>query len=73
MTDLSFMYQCGKCSRNFATPDQLKNHEIPCRGRRPAEDLDSMLSSRMKKDLTNYSLEHGTFNSSLVPQRGSDE
>lgn len=39
MTDLSFMYKCGKCSRNFATPDQLKNHEIPCRGKYPSEEF----------------------------------
>ena len=73
MTDLSFTYQCGKCSRNFATPYQLKGHEIPCRGRHPAEDLDSLLSTRMTKDLTNYSLKRGLSASSLVPQRASDE
>ena len=39
MTDLSLMYKCGKCNRNFASPDHLKNHEIPCRGKRPAEEV----------------------------------
>jgi hypothetical protein len=38
MTDLSFMYKCGKCNRNFGSPDHLRNHEIPCRGKRPAEE-----------------------------------
>lgn len=73
MTDLSFMYQCGKCSRNFAMPDQLKNHEIPCRGRRPVENLDSLLSSRMTKDLRDYSLDRRVSDSRLVPQHASDE
>jgi hypothetical protein len=73
MTDLSFMYQCGKCSKNFATPDQLKNHEIPCRGKHPAEDLDSMLSSRMTKDLTYYSPKRGLPTSDWIPERVSDE
>jgi len=44
VTDLSLMYKCGKCSRDFATPAQLKNHEIPCRGRHSAEDFDPMPS-----------------------------
>jgi hypothetical protein len=73
VTDLSFMYQCGKCSRNFATPDQLKNHEIPCRGEHPGQDIDLLLGNRITKDLTDCSLKGGPSTSGLVPQRASDE
>lgn len=73
MTDLSFMYKCGKCSRNFATPDRLKNHEIPCRGRYLADDLDPLLSQLASKDLGDLSPKLGPPASEWVPERASDE
>ena len=51
MTDLSFMYSCGKCNRNFRSPDHLKNHEIPCRGKRPTEEAALMSQHLSVKDL----------------------
>ena len=52
MTALLLMYKCGKCSRNFASPDQLKNHEVPCRGNRTATEVALMIRDWAKKDLT---------------------
>jgi hypothetical protein len=73
VTDLSLMYQCGKCSRDFGTPDQLKNHEIPCRGRHTAENLESLLSNRATEDLTDHSPKRLLSASRPVPQRASGE
>ena len=72
MTDPSFMYKCGKCSRNFATPARLKNHEIPCRGRYSAEDFDPMLSQPALKDLSDHSPKRGLPSSGWVPERATD-
>jgi hypothetical protein len=73
VTDLSFMYKCGKCSRNFATPARLKNHEIPCRGRYSAEDFDPMLSQLAAKNLGDRSPKGGLPTSEWVPERATDE
>lgn len=43
MTDLCYLYKCGKCDRTFNTPDQLKNHQMPCRGKKLAEKLERPL------------------------------
>jgi hypothetical protein len=48
------MYTCGKCSRNFASPDHLKHHEIPCRGKRPAEDVPLLPAHETKKNLAGH-------------------
>ena len=73
MTDLSFMYKCGKCSRNFATPDELKNHTIPCRGTHPPEAFVPMRSHRATKDLAERSPELGLSTSTEVSKRASYE
>jgi len=73
VTDLSFMYKCGKCDRNFATPERLKNHEIPCRGKYSAENFDSMLSNLAAEDLTDGSPRRELSTSDLVPTRAGDE
>ena len=73
MTDLSFMYKCGKCSRNFATPARLKNHEIPCRGKYAAEDFDPLLSQLASKNLGERSPKRGLLSSVWVPERATDE
>jgi hypothetical protein len=52
VTALCLMYKCGKCSRNFASPDELKNHEIPCRGKRTATELALLIRDWTRKDLT---------------------
>jgi len=57
VTALFLMHKCGKCSRNFASPDQLKNHEIPCRGARTATEVGLMLRDWAKKDGTDNSPE----------------
>jgi hypothetical protein len=54
VTDLSFMYSCGKCNRNFRSPDHLKNHEIPCRGKRPTEEAALMSQHLSVKDLAGH-------------------
>jgi len=73
VTDLSFMYKCGKCSKNFATPVRLKNHEIPCRGRYSADDFDPIANQRASADLGDHSPKHGPPTSDWVPERASDE
>jgi hypothetical protein len=73
VTDLSFMYKCGKCCTNFATPARLKNHEILCRGRYSADDSDPMLSQLASKDLVNHSAKRGLPTSDWVPVRAGDE
>jgi hypothetical protein len=73
VTDLSFMYTCGKCSRNFATPARLKNHEIPCRGKYVAGDFDPLLSQLASKDLGEHSPKRGLPTSDWVPERATDE
>jgi DNA-directed RNA polymerase subunit RPC12/RpoP len=54
VADLSFVYKCGKCNRNFPDPDQLKNHEIPCRGRRPVEEVALMPRHQAEKNLAGH-------------------
>ena len=39
MTD-RYPYKCGKCARTFDTPEQLKDHQIPCRGKKPTPTLE---------------------------------
>ena len=73
MTDLSFMYKCGQCSRNFATPARLKNHEIPFRGGYSAEDFDPMFSQLASKNLGDRSPKRGLSTSDWVPERATDD
>jgi hypothetical protein len=54
VADLSFMYTCGKCSRNFANPDHLKHHEIPCRGKRPAGQAPVLPVRETEKNLAGH-------------------
>jgi hypothetical protein len=54
MASLSFMHTCGKCSRNFASPDHLKHHEIPCRGKRPAEEAPLLRGPQTEKNLAGH-------------------
>lgn len=73
MTDLSFVYKCGKCSRDFATPDQLRNHEIPCRGRHSAGDFDPMPSQPVSKNPGDRSPKRGLPGSAWVPELATNE
>jgi hypothetical protein len=73
VADLSFMYKCGKCSRNFATPTRLKNHQNLCRDKYSAEDFDPMLSQLASNDSTLHSPERELPASDWVPERASDE
>jgi hypothetical protein len=60
VTALFPMYKCGKCSRNFASPDQLKNHEIPCRGKSRTTEVALMIRNWATKDLSDHSPEEQT-------------
>jgi DNA-directed RNA polymerase subunit RPC12/RpoP len=51
VADVSSVYKCGKCNRKFADPYHLKNHEIPCRGRRPVEEVVLMPRRQAEKNL----------------------
>jgi DNA-directed RNA polymerase subunit RPC12/RpoP len=54
VADVSLMYKCGKCDRNFADADRLKNHEIPCRGKRQAEEITLMARHQSAKNLAGH-------------------
>jgi hypothetical protein len=55
VSDLSRGYGCGKCGRKFASPDQLKNHEMPCRGKSTAQELPVIPSHRARNEPANHS------------------
>jgi hypothetical protein len=73
VTDLSFLCKCVKCSRNFATPARLKNHENLCRDRYSAEDFDPMLSQVASNDPASHAPERELPTSGWIPERASDE
>jgi hypothetical protein len=73
VTDLSFVYKCGKCSRNFATPARLKNHEITCGAKYSAEDFDPMLSQLASKIPGDRSPKRGLPTSDWVPEHACDD
>jgi hypothetical protein len=73
VTDLSFMYKCAECSRNFATPARLKNHQNLCRDRCSADDFDPMLGQLASNDSWGRPSERGLPVSHWVPERNSDE
>jgi hypothetical protein len=54
VAELSLMYKCGKCDMNFASPDHLKNHEIPCRGKRPPQEVALMATHQSAKNLAGH-------------------
>jgi hypothetical protein len=55
VSNLSRGYGCGKCGRKFVSPDQLKNHEMPCRGKSTAAGIPPMPSHGARKDPANHS------------------
>lgn len=73
MTDLSFMYKCEQCNRNFATPARLKNHQNLCRDRHSADDVDPRLSQLASKDPADRSGKPGPPASDWVPEQTDDE
>jgi hypothetical protein len=46
VTNLSYLYKCGKCNGTFNTQEQLKNHQTPCRGKKLAAKLDRPLCAQ---------------------------
>jgi DNA-directed RNA polymerase subunit RPC12/RpoP len=56
VADVSSVYKCGKCNRNFSDPYHLKNHEFPCRGRRPVEEVALMPRRQAEKNLAGHFL-----------------
>jgi hypothetical protein len=73
VTDLSFMYRCAECNRNFATPARLKNHQNLCREGDSAKDLDPVLSQLASNDTVGRPTEPGLPTSDWVPERTSKE